>query len=111
MKDMPPEWLESAKKLPIYPQMVANVVSYIADCEALAWAESKPLGQLLNRSIPVEAMVGRQTSPPMIETARRIAAEISGASWKAIEGANHKWAPDAMAAELARFSRARASGS
>jgi pimeloyl-ACP methyl ester carboxylesterase len=108
MKDMPPEWLESAKKLPIYPQMVANVVSYIADCEALAWAEAKPLGHLLNRQIPVEALVGQQTSPLMTEAARRIGTEISGASWKAIQGANHKWEPDVMATELARFSRANA---
>ena len=111
MKDMPPEWLESAKKLPIYPQMVANVVSYIADCEALAWAESKPLGELLNRQIPVEALVGQQTSPFMTETARRIGAEISGASWKAIRGANHKWEPDVMAAELVRFSQVQANAS
>ena len=111
MKDMPPEWLESAKKLPIYPQMVANVVSYIADCEALAWAESKPLGELLNRQIPVEAIVGQQTSPLMIETARRIATEISGASWKAIQGANHKWEPDVMATELVRFSQVQANAS
>jgi hypothetical protein len=108
MKDMPPEWLESAQKLPIYPQMVANVVSYIADCEALAWAESKPLGELLNRQIPVEALVGQQTSPLMIKTARRIATEISGASWKAIQGANHKWEPDVMATELVRFSQVQA---
>jgi hypothetical protein len=108
MKDMPPEWLESAKKLPIYPQMVANVVSYIADCEALRWAESKPPGELLNRQIPVAALVGQQTSPLMTETARRIGTEISGASWKAIQGADHKWEPDAMAAELVHFSQAQA---
>jgi pimeloyl-ACP methyl ester carboxylesterase len=111
MKDMPPEWLESAKKLPIYPQMVANVVSYIADCEALAWAESKPLGELLNRQIPVEAIVGQQTSPLMIETARRIGTEISGATWKAIQGANHKWEPDVMATELVRLSQVQANAS
>jgi pimeloyl-ACP methyl ester carboxylesterase len=105
MKDMPPEWLESARKSPIYPQMVANVVSYIADCEALAWAESKPLGELLNRQLPVEAIVGQQTSPFMLETARRIGTEIPGASWKAIQGDNHKWEPDAMATELVRFSQ------
>ena len=111
MKDMPPEWLASAKKLPIYPQMVANVVSYIADCEALAWAES-PRPEFAGSAIPPGAsIVGQQTSPRMIETARRIATEISGASWKAIQGANHKWEPDVMATELVRFSQVQANAS
>lgn len=106
MKDMPPEWLEGAKQSPMYPQIVAQVVSYRADADALAWTESAPLAELVaGIGVPALVLVGERTFPLLERGADALAAALPLATRKAMPGAEHSWDPAPMAAELARFAR------
>ncbi|PPF80276.1 alpha/beta hydrolase [Subtercola sp. Z020] len=107
MKDMPPEWLDGARRSPMFAGMVAQVGSQVPDAESLAWADSAPLPELVGGlAIPVEAVYGEQTQPIMVTAAQAIAAAIPGATAKRMPGANHSWQPAAMAAALAALARA-----
>ena len=111
MKDMPPEWLAGAKASPHYQQMVAQVVTYRADGQSLAWAESAPLAQLLAPvKIPVLAMYGTQTFPEMPRAAAAIAAAAPNGTEKQLPGAQHSWEPGPMASELVAFTAAAQQG-
>lgn len=104
MKDMPPEWFEGARSSPGFAGMLAQLDGHQPDAEALAWAESAPLGELLGGiRVPVEALVGEQTLPVMPVAAAAIAAAIPGAAHGTIPGAFHQWEVEPMAAEVARF--------
>lgn len=110
MKDMPPEFLEGAKASPVWPAMVAQAGSLRPDGESLAWAMSAPHAELLGGlAIPVQVMYGVQTFPEMGAAAESIVAAVPGATQREMPGAMHSWEPEAMAAELARFTRAAAS--
>lgn len=110
MKDMPAEFLAGARQSPVFPQMVAQVGGHRPDGESLAWAESAPLAELFaGIRVPVEALVGEETFPGMVEAAEAIAAAIPGATYKRMPGARHTWEPEPMAAELAAFVKAAAS--
>lgn len=107
MKDMPPEWLDSARTSPEWPAIVAGVVSYVADAQSLAWVESAPLNVLLSDiRVPVEFLTGTQTSPEMLHAADVVTAAIPGAASKRLKGEDHVWDPEAMAAEVVEFVRA-----
>jgi pimeloyl-ACP methyl ester carboxylesterase len=107
MKDMPPEWLEGARRSPAFPQMVAQVVAQRPDAESLAWADSAPYSEVFSGiRIPTVAMVGAQTFPLMHEAADAIVGAISGATQLVMPGANHSWEPVPMAAELVAFTKA-----
>ncbi|HEU0181958.1 MAG TPA: alpha/beta hydrolase [Agromyces mariniharenae] len=113
MKDMPPEWLEGARQSPDYPLYVAQVVSYRADGESLAWVESAPLDELLrDLRMPVEVLLGEETFPELFDAAEAIVAAVPGSRWRQVPGADHSWEPAAMARELTGFvtaaTRARA---
>jgi pimeloyl-ACP methyl ester carboxylesterase len=104
MRDMPPEWLEGARRSPAWPAIVAQAGSLRADAEALAWAESAPHAELFaGISVPTIAVVGEQTPPMMPAAAADIAASIRGAESRVIAGANHAWQPEAMAELLTEF--------
>jgi pimeloyl-ACP methyl ester carboxylesterase len=106
MKDMPPEWLEAAKKDPSYPAMVAQVVTLRADGESLAWADSGPHSEVFaGIRIPVQIMYGEQTFDEMITAADSVVASIPGAVQKRMPGANHMWEPEPMASELVAFTQ------
>ncbi|RLV57112.1 alpha/beta hydrolase [Aeromicrobium phragmitis] len=102
MKDMPPEWLEGARQDPSYPQIVADVVSYRADGEALVWAGSAPYAEL---SMPVLTLVGEHTFPGMTETATAIAAALPSGRTATAPGRDHEWEPEPMADLLVEFVR------
>lgn len=109
MKDMPPEWLDDAKRSPDYPEYVAQVVSYRADGESLAWVESAPMAELFREiRVPVEVLLGDSTFPELFDAAAAIAAAIPGATWKQVPGADHSWEPEPMARELVEFVTAAA---
>lgn len=104
MRDMPPEWLEGAKRSPAYAAMVAGVGSQRADAESLGWAASAPHAELFGEiGVPVLTMHGEQTFDEMIASSADIAASIDGAVTKIMPGAHHSWEPAPMAEELARF--------
>lgn len=104
MKDMPPEWLEGARKSPAFPAMVANVVTYRADGQALAWLESDRLEYRVSAiRVPVETVVGAETFPLMQKSAEMIAQAIPNAVSKTLPGSGHAWEPETFAAELGGF--------
>lgn len=100
-RDMPADLIEMMRQFPQYPAMVAGAGAYGADGEALLWASSAPLRDLVGRvDVPVLALVGEQTYEGMVEAAERVAAEVPGASWERLAGAGHSWDPAAMAARV-----------
>lgn len=104
MKDMPPEWLEGARQSPIYPDLVAQVVSYRPDGESLAWAESAPLAELFGGiRVPVKVLAGESSFDEILMAADAITAAIPGSVQQRMPGENHTWEPEPMAAELAAF--------
>ena len=108
MEDMPPEWLEGARRSPGFPTMVEQVVSYGPDGESLVWATSAPLTEVLRDvRVPVVAIVGTETFLGMPEAAAAIAAATGGTAIE-VEGAWHSWEPAAMAPVLAELARANA---
>ena len=104
MRDMPPQWLEGAKRSPFYQSMVEATKSYRADAQALSWVvkalQEKQLGTLL---VPVEVAYGTQTFPVMRRSADLLVASLPNAQQKALPGSNHAWEAEAMAKELAAF--------
>ena len=107
MKDIPPEFLESWRKSPEFPDLVANVGSLRPDGESLAWTESAPHSELFaNIRVPVQVMLGEETFPEMFVAADSIVAAIPGAIQKRMPGAHHTWETEPMAAELAAFVKA-----
>lgn len=109
MKDMPPVWLEEARKDPMYPAYVAQVVSYRADGESLVWADSGPQAELFaDVRVAVEYLLGTETFDEMHAAAASVLAAIPGSVKKELPGAFHTWEPAPMAAELAAFVRAAA---
>ncbi|SDU77797.1 alpha/beta fold hydrolase [Jiangella alkaliphila] len=106
MKDMPPVWLEESRNDPMYPEYVAQVVSYRADGESLVWADSGPQAELFaGVRVPVQYMYGTETFDEMHVAAKAVLAAIPGSVEKELPGAFHSWEPAPMAAELARFTR------
>lgn len=104
MKDMPPEWLEESKKDPMYPEFVAQVISYRADGESLVWADSGPHRDVFaGIRVPLQMMYGEQTFDEMITAADSVVAAVPGAIKKSLPGAYHSWEPEPMATELVEF--------
>ena len=93
------------------PEYVAQVVSYVADGESLVWAESAAFADAAaGIRVPVLAMVGEQTFDEIRSAADALAAGIPGARVRVMPGADHTWEPVPMAAELAAFVTACATG-
>lgn len=104
MKDIPPEFLETWRATPEFPDIVAQAGSLRPDGESLAWAESAPHAELFGSlRIPVEVLMGEETFPEMLVAADSIVAAIPGATQKRMPGAQHTWEPGPMATELAAF--------
>lgn len=80
MKDMPPVWLEEARRSPEWPRSVAQTGSLRADAESIAWAVSAPADELFGGiDVPVLAMAGTETFEEMLESSALLAAAIPGA--------------------------------
>lgn len=101
MRDMPPVWLEEARRSPGWPQLVAETVSLRADAESIAWAVSAPAPELFGGiDVPALAMAGTETFEEMVESAALLTAAIPGARELRVAGAFHSWEPEAMARTL-----------
>lgn len=106
MVDMPPEWLESARRSPEFPMMVAQTPTMRADAASLTWADSAPLPELLaGIAVPVLALAGTETFPGMVEASEEIAAAVRDGRAERVAGADHSWEPAAMAERLTAFAR------
>lgn len=104
MKDIPPEFLETWRAAPEYPDLVAQAGSLRPDGESLAWAESASHAVLFGGiSVPVVVMFGEETYPEMLTAADSLVAAIPGARQLRMPGAHHTWEPGPMAEQLASF--------
>lgn len=101
MKDVPSEFVDGWRTSGEY---VAQAASLRPDAQALAWASSAPLPELVGTiSVPVMVLVGAETFPGMAEAAQSIADAVPGATFERVPGAHHIWEPTDMATRLARF--------
>jgi len=109
MKDMPPEWLASAKASPSWPIMVRIGPSLQADAESLAWSQSAPRAELWGHVLaPTLALTAEQTLDIMTSAAKSIESTLPNAEHRTIPGANHAWDPHIMATTIADFLHERA---
>lgn len=104
MSDMPPEWLEGAKRSPGWPTMLEVAPSLLPDAESLAWTQSAPRAELWRGiSAPTLVLVAEQTQPLMTSAAASIVASMPDATSRTIPGADHRWDPHGMALVIAEF--------
>jgi len=104
MRDMPPEWLEGAKRSPAWPTMTAISPTLVPDAEALAWTQSAPHAELFGRiEAPVLAMYGTETLPLFPPAAEAVVAAVPNGRIAVLAGRDHGWDQAEMAKALADF--------
>jgi pimeloyl-ACP methyl ester carboxylesterase len=104
MRDMPPEWLERAKRGPIWPVMTAISATLLPDAEALAWTQSAPHQDLFSSiDVPVLAMHGTQALPLFPAAAKAVVAAVPHGRVATVGGREHSWDRSEMAQALADF--------
>jgi pimeloyl-ACP methyl ester carboxylesterase len=104
MRDMPPEWLEGARKSPAWPGMTAISATLLPDAEALAWTQSAPHADLFSPiGVPVLAMYGTETLPLFPSAAEAIAAAVPDGRVATLAGREHSWDLTEMTKALADF--------
>jgi pimeloyl-ACP methyl ester carboxylesterase len=104
MRDMPPEWLERAKRSPVWPAMTAISATLVPDAEALAWTQSAPHRELFGSiGVPVLAMHGTEALPLFPAAAEAIAAAVPDGRVATLSGREHSWDQEEMTRALADF--------
>jgi pimeloyl-ACP methyl ester carboxylesterase len=104
MKDMPPEWLDRAKRGPIWPMMTAISATLVPDAEVLAWTQSAPHQYLFSSiRVPVLAMHGTEALPLFPAAAQAVAAAVSDGRVATVGGREHSWDRTEMTKALADF--------
>jgi len=107
MRNMPPEWLEGARRSPAWPTMLQISPTLVYDAAVLERAQSgTPFAmQWETVTMPTLVMYGQQTLPIFPAASHAIVEALPDARVLQIEAANHGWAPEVMAAVLAEFLR------
>jgi pimeloyl-ACP methyl ester carboxylesterase len=104
MRDMPPEWVESAREGPAWPIMKAVSPSLASDAEALAWTQSRPRTELWSSvRVPVLVLVGEETLPFFPVAAESIVGSVSDGRSTRVPATNHSWELGPMVDVLADF--------
>jgi pimeloyl-ACP methyl ester carboxylesterase len=104
MADMPPEWLDRAKRSPVWPVMTAISATLVPDAEALAWTQSAPHRELFGSiAVPVLAMYGTEALPLFPPAATAIAAAVPNGRVATLTGREHGWDLKEMTQVLADF--------
>jgi pimeloyl-ACP methyl ester carboxylesterase len=104
MRDMPPEWLEGARRSDAWPAMYSVAPSLEADADAVAWTQSAPRAQLwANVTQPTLVLIGEETLPFMPAAAESIVANLHDARLQRIPAADHRWDVEVMAPILVDF--------
>lgn len=104
MRDMPPEWVESAREGPAWPIMKAVSPSLASDAEALAWTQSRPRTELWSSvRVPVLVLVGEETLPFFPVAAESIVGSVSDGRSTRVPATNHSWELGPMVDVLAEF--------
>ena len=102
MRDMPPEWFESAKAGPAWPQMLAvsPTLPYDAALLARAQAGESWAKQWAAVTQPTTILTGTETLPLFPAAADALEKALPDAVHVTVAGANHSWEPDAMVEAL-----------
>jgi pimeloyl-ACP methyl ester carboxylesterase len=104
MRDMPPEWLERAKRSPVWPVMTAISATLVPDAEALAWTQSAPHADLFfSIRVPVMAMYGSEALPLFPRAAEAISAAVPDGRVAMVAGREPSWDLAEMTRALADF--------
>jgi pimeloyl-ACP methyl ester carboxylesterase len=104
MRDMPPEWLESAKRSPVWPVVTAISATLVPDAEALAWTQTAPHAELFSSiRVPVLAMHGTEALPLFPTAAQVIVAAVPNGRVATVAGREHGWDVGEMTRVLADF--------
>jgi pimeloyl-ACP methyl ester carboxylesterase len=104
MQDMPPEWLEGARRSPAWRVMTAISATLIPDAEALAWTQTAPYADLFGPiAVPVLAMYGTEALPLFPPAANAIAAAVPDGRVATVAGREHSWDRAEMTRALADF--------
>ena len=104
MRDMPPEWLERARKSPAWPVMTAISATLVPDAEALAWTQTAPHADLFSPiGVPVLAMYGTEALPLFPPAAEAVAAAVPDGRVATLAGHEHGWDLTEMTKVLADF--------
>jgi pimeloyl-ACP methyl ester carboxylesterase len=104
MRDMPPEWLERAKRSPVWPVMASISPTLIPDAEALAWTQSAPHKDLFGSiGVPVLAMYGTEALPLFPRAAEAVVAAVPDGRMATVAGREHGWDVKEMTTALADF--------
>ena len=104
MQDMPPEWLERARRGPAWPVMTAISATLVPDAEALAWTQTAPYAGLFGPiMVPVLAMHGTEALPLFPSAATAIAAAVPDGQVATVAGREHSWDRSEMTRTLADF--------
>ena len=104
MRDMPPEWLERARKSPAWPVMTAISATLVPDAEALAWTQSAPHADLFSPiGVPVLAMYGTDALPLFPPAAEAVAAAVPDGRVSTLAGREHSWDLTEMTKVLVDF--------
>ena len=104
MRDMPREWLEGAKRSPVWPVMTAISATLVPDAEALAWTQTAPHAELFSSiRVPVLAMHGTEALPLFPTAAQAIAAAVPNGRVATVAGREHGWDVGEMTRVLADF--------
>ena len=104
MRDMPPEWLERARRGPAWPTMTAMSATLVPDAEALAWSQTAPYAKLFGAiPVPVLALHGTEALPIFPVAAEAVVAAVPDGRVATVPGGEHSWDQPAMVQVLADF--------
>jgi len=106
MRDMPPEWLESARTSDAWQTMLAIAPTLVYDAAVLERAQHAPWNeQWAAVTMPTLVIIGEQTLPNFPPVAEALVAALPNAAQHRIDAANHDWEPGIMADAIAGFLR------
>jgi len=104
MRDMPPEWLESAKNSDAWQTLVSIAPTMVYDAAALERTQHAPWAENWAAvTAPTLVVIGGQALPIFPPVADALVRALPNASQHRIDSSNHDWKPDEMAALIAGF--------
>lgn len=104
MRDMPPEWLATARASAEWPVLTRLGPSLEPDAEVLAWSQSAPRAELwAGVHQPTLVLVGSSSLDLMGDAADSLVANLAHAERRDFDASAHRWDPRTLALEIAGF--------
>ena len=106
MRDMPPEWIESAKGSDAWATLVSIAPTMVYDATALERSQHAPWSENWAAvTAPTLVVIGEQTLPAFQPVADALVRALPNARQSRIDASHHDWEPADMAAVIADFVR------